>query len=59
MDITSWPFYDEEQINAAKNVLSSGKVNKWTGTECSLFEKNIAVGVVQNIQFQFLMDRLL
>ncbi|MDC3159669.1 DegT/DnrJ/EryC1/StrS aminotransferase family protein [Prochlorococcus sp. AH-716-G10] len=39
MDIASWPFYDEEQINAAKNVLLSGKVNKWTGTECDLFEK--------------------
>ena len=39
MNIAPWPSYDEEQINAAKNVLVSGKVNKWVGTECDLFEK--------------------
>lgn len=39
MEIASWPFYDEEQIHAAKSVLRSGKVNRWTGTECDLFEK--------------------
>ena len=45
MEIASWPIYDEEQINAAKRVLLSGKVNKWTGKECNLFEKEYSSGL--------------
>ena len=50
MDIASWPFYDEEQINAAKNVLSSGKVNNGQVQNVIYLKKNIAFGAVPIIQ---------
>lgn len=37
-----WPFYAEDEIKAAINVLQSGKVNYWTGEEGCLFEKEFA-----------------
>lgn len=37
-----WPFYEKDEITAVQNVLSSGKVNYWTGQECKLFEKEFA-----------------
>lgn len=37
-----WPFFDEEQIAAAVSVLSSGKINYWTGGECRAFEHEFA-----------------
>ena len=40
--ISTWPFYDEDEINAAKNVLISGNVNYWTGNETRNFEKNFS-----------------
>ena len=42
MSLPRWPFYEEEQIEAVKNVLSSGKVNKWTGEETGKFEEEFA-----------------
>lgn len=38
----SWPEYDDEQVAAVERVLRSGKVNYWTGEECSLFEQEYA-----------------
>ena len=38
MKISSWPYFDSEQIASAANVLSSGNVNRWTGNETTLFE---------------------
>lgn len=38
-----WPFFDSDEIEAAINVLKSGKVNYWTGDEGRLFEKEFAV----------------
>lgn len=38
-----WPFFTEEEIHSVKNVLSSNKVNYWTGDECRKFEKEFAV----------------
>ena len=29
-----WPFYAQDEIDAVRNVLASGKVNYWTGGEC-------------------------
>ncbi len=42
-----WPVYEKDEVDAAMNVLRSGKVNYWTGTECKTFEKEYAshVGV--------------
>lgn len=38
MEISSWPEFDNDQINAVIKVLNSGKVNSWTGTETKTFE---------------------
>lgn len=37
--LSPWPSFGEEEINAVKDVLSSGKVNYWTGDEGREFEK--------------------
>lgn len=37
-----WPSYSENEINAAIEVLRSGKVNYWTGQQCREFEKEFA-----------------
>ena len=42
MNLSSWPHYDEDEIIAVKNILSSGKVNYWTGEEGKLFEREFA-----------------
>lgn len=42
MNIEKWPHYDSDEIEAARNVLMSGKVNYWTGNECKLFEREFA-----------------
>jgi len=42
MLLPKWPSYDQEQISAVVDVLSSGKVNTWTGQETNLFEEEFA-----------------
>ena len=42
MYLNPWPQFDAEQIAAASRVLSSGKVNVWTGKETSSFEHEFA-----------------
>ena len=42
MHINPWPYYDKEQKNAVNRILSSGKVNQWTGNETKMFEKEFA-----------------
>lgn len=37
-----WPFYAEDEIQAATDVLRSGKVNYWTGQLCRDFEARYA-----------------
>lgn len=37
-----WPFFAEDEIEAAVRVLRSGKVNYWTGEEGKLFEHEFA-----------------
>ena len=39
---SSWPDFDDEQIQAVQKVLVSGKVNYWTGEEGKLFEQEYA-----------------
>jgi len=37
-----WPFFEQDEIDAATAPLRSGKVNYWTGTEGREFEKEFA-----------------
>ena len=37
-----WPSFTDEEVEAVKRVLQSGKVNYWTGQECREFEKEFA-----------------
>ena len=37
-----WPLFSKEEINAVTDVLSSNKVNYWTGDECRQFEREFA-----------------
>lgn len=37
-----WPYFAEDEIEAAVRVLQSGKVNYWTGQEGRLFEREFA-----------------
>jgi dTDP-4-amino-4,6-dideoxygalactose transaminase len=38
----AWPYFEQDEIDAASRVLSSGKVNYWTGNEGREFEKEYA-----------------
>lgn len=38
----TWPIVPQEGIDAVTRVLSSGKINYWTGNECRQFEKEYA-----------------
>lgn len=38
----AWPRYSEEEITAVSDVLRSGRVNQWTGTEIREFEREYA-----------------
>jgi dTDP-4-amino-4,6-dideoxygalactose transaminase len=40
--MAAWPFYGDDEIEAATRVLRSGKANYWTGDECSSFETEFA-----------------
>src|SRR5262245_17197567 len=40
-----WPNYSAEEIAAATRVLSSNRVNYWTGTECREFEREFAAWI--------------
>ena len=42
MKFKKWPQYSQTEIEAAMNVLCTGKVNYWTGHECKAFEKEFA-----------------
>jgi dTDP-4-amino-4,6-dideoxygalactose transaminase len=39
---SAWPFFSNDEIDAVKSVLNSGKVNYWTGNECRYFEQEFA-----------------
>lgn len=53
MELASWPFYTEEEIEEVKKVLNSGKVNYWTGNQTNYFEKEFAqeIGVNHSVAF--------
>jgi len=42
MSVSPWPFYDRDEVEAVADVLSSGKVNYWTGDNGKQFEREFA-----------------
>ena len=38
MTVSSWPEFDSDRLNLFVDVLSSGRVNSWTGDQTSNFE---------------------
>lgn len=40
--LPAWPYFAPDEIEAARKVLASGKVNYWTGDECAAFEREFA-----------------
>lgn len=40
-----WPVFAPDEIDAATQVLASGRVNYWTGDECAAFEREFAAAV--------------
>src|ERR1700680_2063774 len=42
LEFGPWPYFEENEIEAAAAVLRSGKVNYWTGQEGRLFEAEFA-----------------
>jgi dTDP-4-amino-4,6-dideoxygalactose transaminase len=43
--LPAWPHYAPDEIDAVRGVLASGKVNYWTGSECTDFEREFAAYV--------------
>ena len=39
---TRWPVHAEDEINAVREILLSGRTNYWTGSRCREFEKEYA-----------------
>ena len=50
-ELSAWPSYSSEEVDAVKSVLVSGKVNYWTGNQCKKFESEYSdwVGVNYSI----------
>ncbi len=44
-EVSTWPCYSEEEVEAVARVLRSGKVNYWTGDETRSFEQDFAESV--------------
>lgn len=42
VNFSTWPYFGDDEIAAVCRVLKSGKVNQWTGTDVTLFEKEYA-----------------
>ena len=42
MKLPGWPIYTQEEIKVVNEILSSGKVNYWTGTHGKLFEEEFS-----------------
>lgn len=41
-NFSSWPLFDKQEIDAVSGILSSNKVNYWTGEQCRDFEIEFA-----------------
>ena len=42
MRLSDWPCYSQDEIELVSDVLKSGRVNYWTGTQGKLFEREFA-----------------
>ena len=42
-NFSPWPSFTSKEIESVKDVLSSNKVNYWTGEECRKFEKEFTI----------------
>ena len=42
LELPQWPAFSDEEADAARRVIASGKVNYWTGTETREFEREFA-----------------
>jgi len=42
MDLAPWPVFADDEISAVEEVLKSGKVNAWTGTQVTSFENELS-----------------
>jgi dTDP-4-amino-4,6-dideoxygalactose transaminase len=42
MITSSWPTFEQDEMDAVQEVLRSGRVNYWTGEQCKLFEREFA-----------------
>ena len=49
--MNSWPYFDKNDVAKAKEILESGKINYWTGTEGRKFEKEFSsyIGVEHSV----------
>ena len=43
-----WPYFDQKQLDAVNRILSSGKVNYWTGKQGAAFEQEFARATRRN-----------
>ena len=43
--LPAWPHYAQDELDAVRDVLASGRVNYWTGQECAAFEQEYAAHV--------------
>jgi dTDP-4-amino-4,6-dideoxygalactose transaminase len=43
--LATWPVFGSDEIEAATRVLASGRVNYWTGGECTAFEREFAAAL--------------
>ena len=57
--LAQWPYFDETQILVASEVLKSGRVNSWTGSETTAFEEEFATCVILAMPWLLLTALLL
>ena len=52
--MNSWPYFDKNDVANAKEILESGKINYWTGSEGREFEKEFSKYV--NVDYSVAVD---
>ena len=52
--MNSWPYFDKKDVAKAKEILESGKINYWTGSEGREFEKEFSKYV--NVDYSVAVD---
>ena len=52
--MNSWPYFDKNDVAKAKEILESGKINYWTGSEGREFEKEFSKYV--NVDYSVAVD---